>query len=158
MKLLLENWQEVLNEDKKKNIASIICVNDKQQILILRRSKTDKHKPMSWDLPGGHIDPSDNSIEAGAARELHEEAGLTVALNDLTYVAKRDLEKAIRYIFVATNWTGEIELKPNPKTDITEHDDYKWAAIDEIKELEQSIIPNYILSKAMEKLKDEQSS
>tara|TARA_Y100000034_G_C6538053_1_gene232025 strand:+ start:10 stop:498 length:489 start_codon:yes stop_codon:yes gene_type:complete len=158
MKLLLENWQEVLNEDKKKNIASIICVNDKQQILILRRSQTDKHKPMSWDLPGGHIDPSDNSIEAAAARELQEEAGLSVDINDLIYVAQRDLKKATRYTFVTTKWAGNVELKPNPKTDIIEHDEYKWLTIDEIKDLEQSIIPNYILSKALDKIQNEQTA
>jgi 8-oxo-dGTP pyrophosphatase MutT (NUDIX family) len=148
-----QKWNKFLNEDKKKNIASIVCINDDQQILILRRSKTDKHKPLRWDLPGGHIDPSDNSLEAGAVRELQEEADLKVSVGDLIYVTKRELHKANRYIFVTTKWTGKVELKPNPKTDIIEHDEYKWATIEEIKELEQSIIPNYILSKAFDKIK-----
>ena len=156
MKLLLENWQEVLNEEKKKDIASVVCINEKKQILILRRSKTDKNKPLYWDLPGGRIDPSDNSIEAGAARELHEEASLKVAVKDLIYVDKRSLHKSIRYTFVTTKWAGNVELKPNPKTDIIEHDEYKWLTIDEIKDLEQSIIPNYILSKALDKIQNEQ--
>ncbi len=148
-----KNWINFLNEEKKKDIASIVCVNDKQQILILRRSETDKHKAHFWDLPGGHIDPSDNSLEAGAVRELQEEAGLKVVVEDLIYVTKRGLRNANRYIFVTTKWTGEINLKPNPKTDILEHDDHKWATIEEIKELEQSIIPNYILRKALAKIK-----
>jgi len=147
-----KSWNKFLNEDKKKDIASVVCVNDKQQILVLKRSKTDKNKPSYWDLPGGHIDPSDKSIEAGAARELQEEASLKVAVGDLIYVAKRNLHKSIRYTFVTTKWTGEVELKPSPKTDIIEHDDYKWATIEEIKELEQSIIPNYLLFKALEKI------
>lgn len=150
-----KHWNSFLNENKKKEIASIICVNDDQRILILRRSKTDKHKADFWDLPGGHIDPSDDSLEAGAARELQEEAGLKVSTGDLMYVTKRELHKANRYIFVTTKWTGEINLKPNPKTDILEHDDHKWATIDEIKDLEQSIIPNYILRKALDKIKNE---
>ena len=155
MKLILENWQEALNEDKKKEIASVVCINDKQQILILRRSKTDEHKALHWDLPGGHVDPSDNSLEAGAVRELKEESGLKVAMKDLIYVDSRNLKKAVRYTFATTQWTDKIEVKPNPKTDIIEHDEYKWATIEEIKELEKSVIPNYILSKALEKIKNE---
>ena len=146
-------WASFLNEGKKKEIASVICVNDDQKILILRRSKTDKHKADFWDLPGGHIDPSDDSLEAGAARELQEEAGLKTSTGDLMYVTRRELHRATRYTFVTTNWTGAVQLKPNPKTDILEHDDHKWATIEEIKDLEQSIIPNYILRKALDKIK-----
>ena len=148
-------WNKFLNENKKKDIASVVCINDKQQILILRRSKTDKHRPLHWDLPGGHIDPSDDSLEAGAARELQEEAGLKTSIGDLMYVTRRELHRATRYTFVTTNWTGAVQLKPNPKTDILEHDDHKWATIEEIKDLEQSIIPNYILRKALDKIKNE---
>ena len=146
-------WTSFLNEGKRKEIASVVCVNDDQQILILRRSETEKHKAHFWDLPGGHIDPSDDSLEAGVVRELQEEAGLKVSVGDLIYVTKRELHKATRYTFVTTKWTGEINLKPNPKTDILEYDDHKWATIEEIKDLEQSIIPNYILRKALDKIK-----
>ena len=36
-----------------------------------------------------------------------------------------------------------------------EHDDYKWATIDEIKEIENTEIPIYLLEKAVEKAKNE---
>jgi len=150
-----QKWNKFLNENKKKDIASVVCVNDKQQILILRRSKTDKHKPLRWDLPGGHVDPSDNSLEAAAVRELQEEAGIEASIGDLIFIESRNLKKSTRHIFVTTKWTGKVKLKPNPKTDIIEHDEYKWLTIDEIKSLEQSIIPNYILSKALDKIKNE---
>ena len=148
-------WNKFLNENKKKDIASVVCINDKQQILILRRSKTDKHRPLHWDLPGGHVDPSDNSLEDGAVRELQEEAGIEASIGDLIFIESRNLKKSTRHTFVTTKWTGKVKLKPNPKTDIIEHDEYKWLTIDEIKSLEQSIIPNYILSKALDKIKNE---
>ena len=148
-------WTNFLNEEKQEDIASVVCVNKEQKILILRRSKTDRFKAHHWDLPGGHVDPSDNSLEEGAARELQEEAGLKVDVDNLIFVDSRELKRAIRHTFVTTKWTGEVDLKPNPKTDILEHDEYKWATIDEIKDLEQSIIPNYILSKALDKIKNE---
>ena len=40
--------------------------------------------------------------------------------------------------------------KPNPKTDEIEHDDYKWVSIEEIKEIEDTEIPIYLLEKALE--------
>jgi hypothetical protein len=46
-------------------------------------------------------------------------------------------------------------LVPNPETDILEHIEYKWATFDEIEELSQSSIPNYILRKALNKVRDQ---
>ena len=50
---------------------------------------------------------------------------------------------------------GSIEIdKPNPISDEIEHDDWKWATIDEIKELSNSEIPIYLLEKALEMSKN----
>jgi hypothetical protein len=40
--------------------------------------------------------------------------------------------------------------KPNPHTGDIEHDDYKWVTIEEIKEIEDTKIPIYLLEKALE--------
>jgi len=40
--------------------------------------------------------------------------------------------------------------KPNPKTDEIEHDDYKWSTIKEIKDIDDTQIPIYLLEKALE--------
>ena len=53
-------------------------------------------------------------------------------------------------------WTGNINVeKPNPHTGEVEHDDWKWATIEEIKEIENTEIPIYLLEKAVEKAKNE---
>jgi hypothetical protein len=44
--------------------------------------------------------------------------------------------------------------KPNPKTDEIEHDDYKWATINDIKDIDDTEIPIYLLEKALEMLKN----
>jgi 8-oxo-dGTP pyrophosphatase MutT (NUDIX family) len=36
-----------------------------------------------WLLPGGHVEPSDTSVLSAAAREVHEETGLTVQGGDI---------------------------------------------------------------------------
>ena len=67
------------------NIAAAVAIvfTHKDQILFtVRNVDPDKGK---WDLPGGFIDPNENAEEA-ACREIQEELGLHITLNDLKYI------------------------------------------------------------------------
>ena len=46
-------------------------------------------------------------------------------------------------------WTNQTQ-----KTKEIEHDDYKWVTIEEIKEIEDTKIPIYLLEKALEMSND----
>ena len=143
----MNKWKKFLTEGELKTVGIVACLNDKQQFLALRRSNIDDREG-EWTLPGGHVDTKDGSIEAGAVRELKEEAGLTCKVSDLVYLGEPKPEK---YYFLTQKWTGDVNVdRPNPETDEIEHDAYKWLTIDEIKELENSKIPNYLLEKALE--------
>ena len=143
----MNKWNKFLTEGELKTVGVVACLNDKQQFLVLRRSDIDDREG-EWTLPGGHIDDKDGSIEAGAGRELKEEAGLTCKASDLVCLGEPKPEK---HYFLTQKWSGEVNVDiPNPKTDEIEHDAYKWLTIDEIKELENSKIPNYLLEKALE--------
>lgn len=147
-----QKWNKYLTEGELKTVGVVVCLNDKQQFLIIRRSDIDD-RAGQWTMPGGHIDDEDNSIESGALRELEEEANLTCAAKDLQYLGKIGKNK---YYFLTTKWSGEVNVdKPNPKTNEIEHDDYKWATIEEIKDIEDTKIPIYLLEKALEMSKDE---
>jgi hypothetical protein len=53
-------------------------------------------------------------------------------------------------------WSGQVNVSiPNPITNKIEHDDYKWATIEEIKDIDNSEIPIYLLEKALEMSKNE---
>jgi diadenosine hexaphosphate hydrolase (ATP-forming) len=52
--------------------AGGIVFNSEHKVLLL------KHKNGSWVFPKGHIDPAETTLEA-AAREVEEEAGITVS-------------------------------------------------------------------------------
>jgi 8-oxo-dGTP pyrophosphatase MutT (NUDIX family) len=145
-------WNNFLLEGKKSDAGIVICINDNDEILIIRRGPEDD-KAGVWTIPGGHIDPEDNSIEAGAVRELFEETDLTCSISNLVYL---DMPKHGKYYFLAKKWSGNVDVsKPNPKTKVIEHDDYKWATINDIKEIEDSEIPIYLLEKALEIFKNE---
>ena len=48
-------------------------------------------------------------------------------------------------------WSGDVDVdKPNPESGEIEHDDYKWATIDDIKTIDDTFIPIYLLEKALE--------
>ena len=141
------SWKGFLGEGKESEVGIVACLNDEQQFLILRRSDLD-NRAGQWTMPGGHIDTEDNSIEDGAARELYEEANLRCKIDDLKYLGT---PKEKKYYFLTLKWTGEVSVdNPNPKTDEIEHDDYKWATINEIKDIDDTNIPIYLLEKALE--------
>ena len=139
-------WENYLAEDELKIVGIVICLNDKQEFLIIRRSNIDERHGQ-WTIPGGHIDESDRSIESGAARELDEEADLLCNTEDLIFIGE---PKSKKYYFLTRKWAGTVNInKPNPHTGQVEHDDWKWATIEQIKDIANSEIPIYLLEKAL---------
>ena len=85
-------WSEFVSGDKTKAAGIVICFDDEERILILRRSSIDK-RAGQWTIPGGHIDEDDASVEAGAVRELKEETNLQCTVEDLIYIGEPKPEK-----------------------------------------------------------------
>lgn len=54
-------------------VGVIVCKN--QKVLIGKRANS--HGEGMWAFPGGHIEPSDNSLKDCAQREVLEETGIT---------------------------------------------------------------------------------
>jgi 8-oxo-dGTP pyrophosphatase MutT (NUDIX family) len=149
---LTSEWYSYLTEGELKTVGVVVCLNDQQQFLIIRRSNIDARSGQ-WTIPGGHIDDEDGSIEAGAVRELEEEANLVCNVGDLKYLGLQNNKK---HYFLTQKWSGRPNVdKPNPKTGEIEHDAYKWVTIEEIKDIEDSEIPIYLLEKALEMAKNE---
>ena len=145
-------WKSFLNEKELSAVGIVVCLDEKSRFLIIRRSDIDEREGQ-WTIPGGHIDDEDRSIESGAVRELDEEANLLCNTADLIYLGE---PKPQKYYFLTRKWTGKVNVnKQNPKTGKIEHDDYKWCTIDEIKDLDNSEIPIYLLEKALEMSKNE---
>jgi 8-oxo-dGTP pyrophosphatase MutT (NUDIX family) len=85
-------------------------------------------------------------------RELQEEANLSCSAADLVYLGKPASKK---YYFLTQKWTGNVNVEqPNPKTGEIEHDNWKWATIEEIKDIDDTEIPIYLLEKAIEMAKN----
>ena len=56
-------------------VAKTVVFNAEGQLLVLRRSADDTHRPGGFDFPGGKVEEGENIFE-GAIREAAEETGL----------------------------------------------------------------------------------
>jgi 8-oxo-dGTP diphosphatase len=61
--------------------AKAIVVNERGDVLVIRRSPTAHFCPDVWDLPGGKMDDRERLVDA-LVREVREETGLTVRADD----------------------------------------------------------------------------
>jgi ADP-ribose pyrophosphatase YjhB (NUDIX family) len=94
--------------------------------LILRRSDTDPHAPLEWDLPGGMLDQGE-TLESGAMREILEEVGDKLAIikflprftqNAVTEI-KGEKVNYLKIIYAALATNKDVKLS-------FEHDIYEW--------------------------------
>lgn len=112
--------------------------NSQGNFLLLHRS-AEKYPEVTnpWDIPGGRIEPGSPLFE-NLKREIREETGLDL-LNEPKLIAAQDILKSDKHV-VRLTYVGEIE--GTPKLD-SEHDDFKWLSLDEIKNLPE--LDRYIL-------------
>ncbi|KAJ8105625.1 hypothetical protein OPT61_g10061 [Boeremia exigua] len=120
--------------------VDIICTgavvfDSKGRLLLVQRAKEEKAYPDAWEIPGGKMDDTDETILHAAARELKEETGLT---------ATRVVRKVTEFTFLDggksrpnTMWLKlifEFEVEdPNAVVlDPVEHQRYLWASEDEV--------------------------
>jgi len=102
-----------------------ILLNESKQLLIVRRSDTDEHRPQQWDLPGGHVEAGE-TFTAALKRELLEETGQEIDESDM------ELVYGMSGTFPGVNVTWLFFLTHTSKTKIRlsyEHNDYKWVSL-----------------------------
>lgn len=110
-------------------------VNQKRQLLIIKRRPNDVHKPGVWDLPGGRLELGENPFD-GLKRETKEEINLGIEiLNPLQihHFTRDDGQKITMIVFLCKSSISKVRLSE-------EHTDYKWVSIDDAKSL---LVPNF---------------
>ncbi len=104
-KLLQEIWKitppivrlRVIRSMQKKFTASVVAIvlNEKKEVLVLNHFFRPR---ASWGLPGGFIDPDEDS-ELAIKRELQEETGLE--LENVELIKVRTIKKHLEILFLA---------------------------------------------------------
>lgn len=94
--------------------ASIVVLNEKNEILLLKRVGTCNWMPDKWGLPGGLIEANETH-HAAALRETFEETELKVDPASLVLLSV-DKKVAIYFSMV---YTGVVKIDE-------EHSDWAW--------------------------------
>ncbi len=97
------------------------------KILALRRSATDPHRPLGWDMPGGEVEFGEDLRES-IRREVREESGIEVS--DLVLLT------AIGYVSKKGEYRVSIGYRARVPQDTavllsSEHDRYEWLSREE---------------------------
>lgn len=110
-------------------IAKAALFNEKNELLLLTRSETDKVRPGEYDFPGGGVDEGETIIDA-MLRETQEEIGVSLLPTDVSLVYSAtdfyEEKSRVRFLFL-----GYIQSSQQIKLSY-EHSDYKWVAFDEV--------------------------
>ena len=110
--------------------VKVIIKNTEGQYLFIERSEPlGNETVLSWDIPGGRIDPSER-LQDALKREVLEELGIELTATSTLlnaqdiFVPAKDLH-VVRLTYIASQDITAIQLSD-------EHQNYKWASIDEI--------------------------
>lgn len=108
--------------------VKVIIRAEDDTYLFLKRVKQLQDGSISWDIPGGRIDPTEPVLTA-LGRELQEETGLVIDLSGARVINVQDIfVKPSKHIVRITY------LVNSPKATITlsgEHSDYRYMPLTE---------------------------
>ena len=104
--------------------AIVVILNEKDELLVLKRPHFVKWAPNQWGLPGGKIEPDETPLQA-AVREVREET--TLEVEDLR-LGEPVLKDPVG-VYYTRKYRGSVELD-------FEHTDFKWASREELTKLD----------------------
>ncbi|MFE6907090.1 NUDIX hydrolase [Streptomyces erythrochromogenes] len=87
-----------------------VLVTDDDTMLVIRRTKPDI--PEYWVLPGGGVEPGDESREAALHREIHEEIAGKADITRLLHTMETDGERELFYLARIATWSFEDRTGP----------------------------------------------
>lgn len=125
-------------------LAAAVIVHDRDtdRLVLLQRGPNAKFARGSWDLPVGKCDPGE-SVATAAVRELHEETGLRVEVDDLALAhvvhGAHGAESPNGYltvVFATQRWSGEL-VNAEP----AKHAQVRWVPFDEVPK--DAVAPTY---------------
>ena len=129
-------------------------MNDKNEILLVKRCPADRKDPAKWEVPGGKLDAGEDLVRS-KSREIMEETGLIVEqVNPLVLAHSHVIENGVKYkdftsitlFSINKIISGEVVLSD-------EHTEYVWVSYKDMITMDlttgvkkaSEILKNYLL-------------
>ena len=126
---------KILKKDSK-NVAKVVIYDEKNRVLLLKRSNYHKKHAGEWDLPGGHTHVGEG-LKDGLTREVREETNLKI--KKPSFCKKKDN----LHFFHAKLPSGKIKLSSEhtefkffKKKDLNTEEKFQKIAFDVLEKLE----------------------
>lgn len=130
--------EEAHDKNLLHNEVAVFIINDNKQVLLQKRSANKRFNPNKWALCAGHVDTRE-SLENAALRELNEEVGINISINDLKPFAEReftirDSNSHITYFYYIKSNLNENDFVIQ-KEELSE---VKWFDLDKVIDMIKS--------------------
>lgn len=107
-----------------------IVFNDKQEVLLLKRTMNSRNDPGMWARPGGEVDFGEMA-DVATIREIFEETGINIKIERqidfVDHISEDGSDHWIALGFLAYAVSGTLENKESKK-----HDEVGWFALDNL--------------------------
>lgn len=106
-----------MNEYEFPRIAStVLLINEKNEVFLMRRSKNTRNDQGLWSIPGGAIEIQE-TVEQSLIRECKEECGITIKnpeyIGYIDHLMPKIGQHWVSHAFVVYEWVGEpTNLEP----------------------------------------------
>ena len=122
---------DLVHMELQVGIKALLKNSEGKYLLIRRSSEKYPEVGAKWDIVGGRIDPGTTLLE-NLKREIKEEVNLDLKALPWLVAAQDILKVAGRHV-VRLTYMGSIEGEP--KITDTDHSEWKWFTLKEIKNL-----------------------
>ena len=122
---------DLVHMELQVGVKALLKNSEGKYLLIRRSSEKYPEVGAKWDIIGGRIDPGTTLLE-NLKREIKEEVNLDLKALPWLVAAQDILKVAGRHV-VRLTYIGSIEGEP--KITDTDHSEWKWFTLKEIKNL-----------------------
>ncbi|KAF2748631.1 hypothetical protein M011DRAFT_400032 [Sporormia fimetaria CBS 119925] len=118
-------------------VCGAVVFDEQGRLLLVRRAEDEKAFPSLWEIPGGKVDDTDETILHALVREVQEETELKVTrvVRKAAEFGWEDYSKRRQRHEVWWKLIFEVEVEQgvSVKLDPIEHQDYVFATEEEIR-------------------------
>ncbi len=101
-------------------------LNDKKEILLVKRCPGDRKDPEKWEVPGGKLDEGEDLV-LSTAREVMEETGLIIEqINPLVFADSHVIEDGRYKGFTSVSLFSINKIESGEVVLSEEHTEYVW--------------------------------